>query len=100
MPWCAQLLLKPSYGSNPNLNLEGKLLEEVWLPILNETSSDALRRWNRRDLRPPGNIVYIISGPCTSHEIRSQMPTKLCRNLEQFHRLQSKAEVMDIVVEK
>ncbi|KAK4759822.1 hypothetical protein SAY87_022953 [Trapa incisa] len=62
--------------------------------------SKALLQMLRDDgiyVRPLGNVVYLMCGPCTSPEICSRLLTKLYHNLDEFHGLQSKDEIMGVV---
>lgn len=57
--------------------------------------SRALLQMLREDgvyVRPLGNVIYLMCGPCTPPEICSQLLVKLQRNLEAFHRAHGKAE--------
>ncbi|XP_056176987.1 bifunctional dethiobiotin synthetase/7,8-diamino-pelargonic acid aminotransferase, mitochondrial isoform X2 [Syzygium oleosum] len=57
--------------------------------------SRALLQMLREDgvyLRPLGNVIYLMCGPCTPPETCSQLLVKLQRNLEAFHRAHGKPE--------
>lgn len=36
-------------------------------------------------MRPLGNVIYLMCGPCTSSQVCTQLLVKLYRNLEEFH---------------
>ncbi|TXG61009.1 hypothetical protein EZV62_012372 [Acer yangbiense] len=44
-------------------------------------------------MRPLGNVIYLMCGPCTSPEICRQLLVKLYRRLEDFNRVEEKVRV-------
>lgn len=48
-------------------------------------------------MRPLGNVIYLMCGPCTPPEICYQLLVKLQRNLEEFYRVHARVETSAIV---
>ncbi|XP_044462822.1 bifunctional dethiobiotin synthetase/7,8-diamino-pelargonic acid aminotransferase, mitochondrial-like isoform X2 [Mangifera indica] len=112
--------------TNPNIISEGRLLKELWDPVLVQQISShpavrrvvvigtifalelaaegsnagygslyatSLLRKLRKDgvyMRPLGNVIYLMCGPCTSPEVCQQLLIKLHRRLEDFNKAEAK----------